>query len=240
LRDSHAHVYTTPLLLSPIHTHTHTHIKNTQGDGFYTFPPLSRLAAASEEELRGLGLGYRARFIRETAQKLVELGGEEWLLALREKERKEAQVCVRVCVYIEIYEGETAVKLVELGGEGWLLVLRKGEEGGAGLCVCVCVHIDNPDTYPHTHTHTHTQEALTTFPGVGRKVADCVALFSLDQKGAIPVDVHVGVCVCVCVCVDMYMCRCIPLSSFSHLHTHTHTHTRAHTHTHTGLADRLP
>lgn len=28
-------------------------------------------------------------------------------------------------------------------------------------------------------------------PGVGRKVADCVALFSLDQHGAVPVDVHV-------------------------------------------------
>ena len=38
----------------------------------------------------------------------------------------------------------------------------------------------------------HLKEALCTFPGVGRKVADCVALFSLDQFGAIPVDVHVG------------------------------------------------
>lgn len=75
--------------------------------------------------MRGLGLGYRARFIKETAEKLEGLGGEPWLLALRGKGRKEAQ------------------------------------------------------------------EALTTFPGVGRKVADCVALFSLDQYGAIPVDVHV-------------------------------------------------
>lgn len=29
------------------------------------------------------------------------------------------------------------------------------------------------------------------FPGVGRKVADCVALFALDQHGAVPVDTHV-------------------------------------------------
>ena len=28
-------------------------------------------------------------------------------------------------------------------------------------------------------------------PGVGKKVADCVALFSLDQVEAIPVDTHV-------------------------------------------------
>lgn len=35
------------------------------------------------------------------------------------------------------------------------------------------------------------QAKLTQFCGVGRKVADCVALFSLRQAGAIPVDVHV-------------------------------------------------
>ena len=35
------------------------------------------------------------------------------------------------------------------------------------------------------------QEKLIQFHGVGRKVADCVALFSLCQCNAIPVDVHV-------------------------------------------------
>lgn len=35
------------------------------------------------------------------------------------------------------------------------------------------------------------QEQLLQFPGVGRKVADCVALFSLDQTNAVPVDTHV-------------------------------------------------
>ena len=35
------------------------------------------------------------------------------------------------------------------------------------------------------------QEKLVNFSGVGKKVADCVALFSLDQTEAIPVDVHV-------------------------------------------------
>ncbi|KAF0932194.1 hypothetical protein E2562_008720 [Oryza meyeriana var. granulata] len=34
-------------------------------------------------------------------------------------------------------------------------------------------------------------EALCTLPGVGPKVAACVALFSLDQNHAIPVDTHV-------------------------------------------------
>lgn len=35
------------------------------------------------------------------------------------------------------------------------------------------------------------QSELLKCPGIGRKVADCIALFSLDQIGAIPVDVHV-------------------------------------------------
>lgn len=35
------------------------------------------------------------------------------------------------------------------------------------------------------------REALTTFQGVGPKVADCVALFSLDATSIVPVDTHV-------------------------------------------------
>ncbi|CAA7400345.1 unnamed protein product [Spirodela intermedia] len=38
---------------------------------------------------------------------------------------------------------------------------------------------------------TTVTEALCTLPGVGPKVAACVALFSLDQHHAIPVDTHV-------------------------------------------------
>ena len=34
-------------------------------------------------------------------------------------------------------------------------------------------------------------EALCTLPGVGPKVAACIALFSLDQHDAVPVDTHV-------------------------------------------------
>lgn len=34
-------------------------------------------------------------------------------------------------------------------------------------------------------------EGLSSLPGVGPKVAACIALFSLDQHHAIPVDTHV-------------------------------------------------
>jgi N-glycosylase/DNA lyase len=40
------------------------------------------------------------------------------------------------------------------------------------------------------------RKQLLELPGVGPKVADCVALFSLDQRDAIPVDTHVkDICV---------------------------------------------
>lgn len=35
------------------------------------------------------------------------------------------------------------------------------------------------------------EASLMQLSGVGRKVADCIALFSLNQSGAIPVDTHV-------------------------------------------------
>jgi N-glycosylase/DNA lyase len=57
--------------------------------------------------------------------------------------------------------------LMSLGGESYLQDLR---------------NIADPDV---------VQERLMAFPGVGRKVADCIALFSLQSVNAIPVDVHV-------------------------------------------------
>ena len=52
------------------------------------------------------------------------------------------------------------------GGEQWLLALR-----GQSL--------------------EETVTSLCTLPGIGPKVASCIALFSLDQHHAIPVDTHV-------------------------------------------------
>ena len=92
---------------------------------FFTFPSAERLASASEAELRGLGLGYRAAYVRQTA----------------------AAICTR--------------------GSDWLPSLRSMRE---------------PDT---------VRSLLAELSGVGPKVADCAALFSLDQAGAIPVDTHV-------------------------------------------------
>ena len=69
--------------------------------------------------------------------------------------------------YRSKYILETMNLLKSLGGESYLQNLRLE---------------DDPNT---------VQEQLIQFCGVGRKVADCVALFSLKQESAIPVDVHV-------------------------------------------------
>lgn len=95
------------------------------GRQMHAFPTPAALAAAPEEALRGLGMGYRAPFLIVSAQALIEAGGESYLLGLRGQPRQAVQ------------------------------------------------------------------EALCAFRGVGRKVADCVALFSLDARDAIPVDTHV-------------------------------------------------
>jgi len=69
--------------------------------------------------------------------------------------------------YRASYIVATRDRLLELGGEEHLHSLRDVKDANA------------------------VQEKLIEFKGVGRKVADCVALFSLDQIEAIPVDTHV-------------------------------------------------
>lgn len=93
----------------------------------YAFPTLEQLAAASEEELRASGFGYRAAFVVGSAAALAAAPG---------------------------------------GGDAWLAALR-------------------------TASFSEAVEALCTLPGVGPKVAACVALFALDKHDAIPVDTHV-------------------------------------------------
>ncbi len=85
-----------------------------------TFPTPERLARARETELRALGLGFRAPYVRETARRIAS---RDWSWqAIREAEYEEA--------------------------------VRR----------------------------------LASLPGVGRKIADCVLLFSLDRLTAYPID----------------------------------------------------
>eukprot|EP00978_Attheya_sp_CCMP212_P016045 scaffold41710_cov55-Attheya_sp.AAC.3 len=92
----------------------------------YSFPTLEQLEHVTEQDLRDMGWGYRAKYVMQTKQLLQTLGGLEYLMRLREES-----------------------------------------------------------------SHAKVQDELIQFVGIGRKVADCISLFSLDQTNAIPVDVHV-------------------------------------------------
>lgn len=76
-------------------------------------------------------------------------------------------VVLLLCMFSSAkYIVKTCKQLDELGGEAWLMELR-------------------------TKPLSEVQTALQQFSGIGPKVADCIALFSLDQHNAIPVDTHV-------------------------------------------------
>lgn len=66
------------------------------------------------------------------------------------------------------YIFKTVQNMIALGGESFLLSLRS--EKSADIV---------------------RKTLVDNFPGVGPKVADCVALFSIDKTDAIPVDTHV-------------------------------------------------
>eukprot|EP00227_Mantoniella_beaufortii_P002988 CAMPEP_0197607606 /NCGR_PEP_ID=MMETSP1326-20131121/47435_1 /TAXON_ID=1155430 /ORGANISM="Genus nov. species nov., Strain RCC2288" /LENGTH=215 /DNA_ID=CAMNT_0043175681 /DNA_START=8 /DNA_END=651 /DNA_ORIENTATION=- len=64
---------------------------------FYSFPTVSQLCGATEEALRGLGFGYRAKFITGSVAALADKAGgaDEYLATLRnDLPYKEAQVAL--------------------------------------------------------------------------------------------------------------------------------------------------
>ncbi|ELK45386.1 DNA N-glycosylase [Haloferax sp. BAB-2207] len=90
------------------------------GETYFAYPTPERLAEATEDELRDLSLGYRAPYVRRTAEMVAT--GEATPAEARGRDYEDAR------------------------------------------------------------------EFLTTFVGVGDKVADCVLLFSLDYLEAVPLD----------------------------------------------------
>lgn len=60
----------------------------------HAFPPVHRLAEASIPHLTNTGLAYRARSIKETAQKVMANGGAAWLFGLRALPYPEAKAAL--------------------------------------------------------------------------------------------------------------------------------------------------
>lgn len=101
---------------------------------FYSFPTIAQLSDARESDLREIGMGYRAKFITNSARMLLEDAHKRGIL-----------------------KEESHLLLENL----------------------------------KTISRQEAIEYLIKFPGVGRKVADCIALFSLDKFDCVPVDTHV-------------------------------------------------
>jgi len=154
----------------------------------FTFPTPAALASATELELRGLGVGYRAKFIRGSALLLQVLGGSEWLLGLRQGN--------------PALLAAAGAPVAGAAGAG-----AGAAAGAAGAAAAASPAIDaspadadgkgkgkakkpKPLAAPLCN-RLYVQEQLIRFPGCGRKVADCISLFSLCQSDAIPVDTHV-------------------------------------------------
>lgn len=60
------------------------HLLTYEDVAYYTFPSIESLAEEKvESKLRTLGFGYRAKFIQQSAAKIMKNGGRDWLLNLR-------------------------------------------------------------------------------------------------------------------------------------------------------------
>lgn len=154
-------------VLEPVLLHHH----------IFEFPSIEDLSLATEAELRGLGMGYRAKFISGSAQFLAAQveGGAQWLSALRvisaSREVVEVAYSIKVADRVMKKEGSQ----ISSGASSTKVKEEKEISGEEAL----------------KRNRLFVQSQLMLMPGVGRKVADCVALFSLDQVEAIPVDTHV-------------------------------------------------
>ncbi|KAF5274385.1 hypothetical protein FQA39_LY07265 [Lamprigera yunnana] len=62
------------------------------GTTYYSFPKVENLAQPEvEEKLRTNGFGYRAKYIRKSAEEIVSYGGTEWLNKLKEMDYLDAK-----------------------------------------------------------------------------------------------------------------------------------------------------
>eukprot|EP01016_Furgasonia_blochmanni_P023709 TRINITY_DN25572_c0_g3_i1.p1 TRINITY_DN25572_c0_g3~~TRINITY_DN25572_c0_g3_i1.p1 ORF type:complete len:273 (-),score=59.59 TRINITY_DN25572_c0_g3_i1:60-878(-) len=67
------------------------HLGSCENKDWYSFPTLEEFSKISEQDLRGLGLGYRAKYLVKTVGILKEKGGDNWLIGLRGKRYDEVQ-----------------------------------------------------------------------------------------------------------------------------------------------------
>lgn len=148
----------------------------------FAFPSIESIAAAEESALRELGMGYRAKFIVGTARKIQQLGGIAWLQSLECLGRLDMLKNDLQKVTSSDSSDRRHAMLDELA------VVQIQYNAAISNLAPENIY---PGTPGDGKSRLWVQAQLTLLPGVGRKVADCVALFSLNQPAAIPVDTHV-------------------------------------------------
>ena len=161
----------------------------------FEFPSIEALSQATEAELRALGMGYRAKFICGSAQFLAaqEGGGAQWLLALR---AMSANLLTTSSIPIPMQSERFEIK-EERTFKSEIIVksdIHFDRNAAGAVAVAGAEPVANDligIEAAKTISRLQVQNQLMLMPGVGRKVADCVALFSLDQTEGIPVDTHV-------------------------------------------------
>ena len=99
-----------------------------KGKDYYNLPTIDKLASLTEKDLAPIRLGYRAKYLIETAKRVKEMGGEQWL----------ENICKRCSGCDEVLE------------------------------------------------------RVTSLPGVGPKVANCILLFCMDRHDSFPIDVWIA------------------------------------------------
>jgi 3-methyladenine DNA glycosylase/8-oxoguanine DNA glycosylase len=163
----------------------------------YSFPTVDALAVASEDDLRALGMGYRARFIIGTAR-LVQ----EKCRAIAEARGIAPDCCADGSLWFEELRaiasgvGDRAPHSAVSEGDGVShhadsVVKVEGDLLPPALLKQESSRTSSSVLSEDSAGRLHVQQQLMELPGVGRKVADCVALFSLDQYSAVPIDTHV-------------------------------------------------
>jgi len=127
-------------------------VRCSTGDCYQTFPTVDRLAYADIDEMRAMGLGYRSRFVRATAEAVMDRGGADWLHSLRK------------ATYIEAH-----TELCRLPGVG------------AKIADCVCLFSLDKDQAIPVDTHIWqvavnrygiAANAKSLTPGIYKEIAD--------------------------------------------------------------------
>eukprot|EP01032_Pedospumella_encystans_P019533 gene19533-22207_t len=175
----------------------------------YEFPSVTSLAEASEDELRALGMGYRAKYIINSA-KLVRSKCAELSTDIEKDVKKEKSETLTTDLdngalwfehlrHLAAEARSHSMSIVKTEGSDSLPIKIKQEPGAFVKLEPGCTSMPTSTTLQEDHVlnqqidaaRLQVQALLLELPGVGRKVADCVALFSLDQTSAVPVDTHV-------------------------------------------------